>query len=241
MTNGIYCYIDKKTNKVVYVGKDSYIDKNKRHKDHNLHCHYDIQPFNRILQNNPNRYEYKVLKEGNFSENLLNALEIIYIQRYNTFRPQTNHGYNFTIGGDGKLGYKHSNLTKKKISQKLKGKNNPMYNKSHIKETKEKISKALKGKKLSDITKIKISKAHQGKKHTKEARKKMSLNQSKKRSTSGYYRVSKKKDTSYRQNFKWVYRYYDDIGKRKEISSADIKKLEEKVKNKGLKWLKFED
>ena len=34
MSLGIYCYIDKKDNKIVYVGKDSNIDKKRRHKDH---------------------------------------------------------------------------------------------------------------------------------------------------------------------------------------------------------------
>ena len=32
MSKGIYAYIDKKDNNIVYVGKDSNIHKNKRHK-----------------------------------------------------------------------------------------------------------------------------------------------------------------------------------------------------------------
>ena len=34
MSCGIYCYIDKKTNNIIYIGKDSYIDKQIRNKDH---------------------------------------------------------------------------------------------------------------------------------------------------------------------------------------------------------------
>lgn len=34
MTNGIYCYLDKETDKIVYIGKDSHIDKDMRHKHH---------------------------------------------------------------------------------------------------------------------------------------------------------------------------------------------------------------
>jgi Mor family transcriptional regulator len=91
--NGIYCYIDNKTNKIVYVGKDSNIDNNRRHKDHLLKCNRNRQVINRILQNNPKRYTYNVLKQGKFKDNLLNALEIIYIRRHN---PK----FNYTIGGD---------------------------------------------------------------------------------------------------------------------------------------------
>ena len=32
MIQGIYCYIDKKTKEVVYIGKDSNIDKKRRKK-----------------------------------------------------------------------------------------------------------------------------------------------------------------------------------------------------------------
>ena len=39
---------------------------------------------------------------------------------------------------------------------------------------------------------------------------------------------------------KWVYGYYEK-GKRKRITSADLKKLEEKVKAKGLDWFKLVD
>lgn len=197
MTNGIYCYIDKKTNKVVYVGKDSYIDAHKRHRDHLSPSRYNSQPFNRILQNNPDRYEYEVLKEGNFSENLLKALEIIYIRWYGTFRPKTNHGYNFTIGGDGTSGYKHSQETCKKIGE-----------------------------------------ANKGKKRSQETRKKISEKVSEARNTSGYFRVYKKRNNNCKQGFTWIYRYTEN-GKRKEISSVDIKKLEKKVKAQGLIWEKI--
>lgn len=56
----IYCYEDKWTDdKIVYVGKDSHGDKQKRHKAHLS----STRPtkFERILQSNPIRYRYKVL------------------------------------------------------------------------------------------------------------------------------------------------------------------------------------
>ena len=40
------------TGAIVYVGKDSHIDKNYRHKAHMEPNRYDDQPFNKILQNN---------------------------------------------------------------------------------------------------------------------------------------------------------------------------------------------
>lgn len=203
MANGIYCYIDKKTNKVIYVGKDSYIDKNKRHKVHFYPSKYNQQPVNRILQNNPDRYEYEVLKEGNFSKNLLNALEIIYIQRYNTFRPKTNHGWNFTTGGEYNFKHKHSQKTKEKISISKSGKNHPNYGKKIPNKIREKISKT--------------------------------------QNSTGYYRVIKKKCTTCKQGFRYAYLYYDEKKRRKNITSVSIEKLEQKVKNKGLKWLKFKD
>ena len=90
---------------------------------------------------------------------------------------------------------KHSEKTKKKISDTLKG--NIPWNKGKkmsqeqieklrkvnlgkklTEETKKKISKALKGKKcnpMSSETKIKLSLAHKGKRHSKETKRKMSL------------------------------------------------------------------
>ncbi len=75
MTRGIYAYIDKETNKIVYVGKDSYIHEGRRKQQHLSPYKYDQQPFNKILQNNPDRYIYKVLEEGDFSDDMLDALE----------------------------------------------------------------------------------------------------------------------------------------------------------------------
>ena len=55
---------------IVYIGKDSYIGKHQRRKDHLAKSRYNDQPFNRILQNNPTRYEYKISRIFNkFSSN----------------------------------------------------------------------------------------------------------------------------------------------------------------------------
>lgn len=156
---GIYKYTDLKTGEVVYVGKDSHINKNLRHRQHLQPSNYDAQQFNRILQNNPKRYEYSVLySSDDVSEDDLNMLEMSFIERYN---PK----FNFTKGGDGVSywdGKNRSEETKRKISEGHKGK-------KLTKEHKQKISKNngryWKGKTRSEETKRKISEAKKGEKH----------------------------------------------------------------------------
>ena len=84
-----------------------------------------------------------------------------------------------------------------------------------------------------------MSKTASGRKHTPETKTKISKIISKANNTSGYYRVHKSNDKRYKQGFRWTYRYNED-GKRKSIYSVDIKKLEEKVRAKGLEWIKFD-
>lgn len=173
MSKGIYCYIDKKDNQIVYVGKDSYIDKNKRHKEHLAPSSYNKQQINRILQNNPDRYIYQVLWEINdCSDKHKNQMEFFYIKKYN---PK----FNFTEGGDGASGFKHSEETRKKMSESKKGKK-PY---EITEKTRKKMSEAKKGKipwnkgkvnVYSEETKKKMSESKKGKTHSIETRKKMS-------------------------------------------------------------------
>lgn len=195
MLSGIYAYLDNKTGKIVYIGKDKYIEKHQRYKSHLHPSKYDIQPFNRVLQNNPDRYEYEVLKVGEFNDNLLSALEIIYIKRYGTYDNRKgygeSYGFNFTVGGDGLKGFKHSEKTKqklreintgkkhsketkKKLSELNKGKNAYWYGKNLPNKTKRKISNTLKGRKASPEARRNISNALKGRKFSEEHKKKIS-------------------------------------------------------------------
>lgn len=233
MSKGIYCYIDKKDNQIVYVGKDSYIDKNKRHKEHLQPSTYNRQVFNRILQDNLSRYQYQKLWEiDDCTDNHLNQMEIYYINKYN---PK----FNFTQGGDGISGYKHSEKTKKKIS-----KNNAQYwkGKTHSEETKRRMRKNniryWKGKTHSEKTKKKMSETRKGegnpffgKNHSEETKKKISSY----KNTSGFYRVTKCKNNSCKQGFIWSYQYREN-NKTKRIMSVDLKQLEQKVKAQGFNW-----
>ena len=220
ITCGIYCYIDRENDKIVYVGKDSNIDKNMRHKQHFQSSKYDAQPINRILQNNPDRYIYQVLWEINdCTDNHLNQMEIFYIKKYD---PQ----FNFTEGGDGSSGFKHYEESRKKMSEAQKGKNNPMYGKRHSKKTKKKMSESKKGE----------NNPMYRKRHSEETRKKISESLSKNLNTTGFYRVYKKKHNNCKQGFIWRYCYRNENNKRKTLSSTDLKKLEKKVEAQNLPW-----
>jgi group I intron endonuclease len=66
-------------------------------------------------------------------------MEKYFITAYNTYK----NGYNETMGGDGTIGYNHSNKTKKKISDSIK--ENPNIYLPKSKTHKNRISRALKG------------------------------------------------------------------------------------------------
>jgi hypothetical protein len=112
----------------------------------------------------------------------LNERESFYIKEFNTIYP---YGYNLTLGGDGNSGWKMTDETKLKISQKNKGihhseefkiirskltsgKNNPNYGKKMSEETKNKIRNSLMGKNLSEETKKKQSEKRKGIKFSEE-------------------------------------------------------------------------
>lgn len=243
MAQGIYCYIDKKNNKIVYIGKDSHIEKDRRHKTHIRSSKYNEQVINRVIQNNPERYEYKILEKGNISQTLLNSLEISFIQKYDPI-------FNFTKGGDGVAGYTHSDEAKNKISNSLKGHkisnetrlkiSNSLKGKKMSKETIKKMSESRKGRKVSKECRKKISESLMGRKFSDKRKKNISIGISKATNSSGYYRVSKAKGPTYKQGFTWVYIWYENK-KQKKLSSTDIKKLEKKVKEKGLPWIKIDE
>lgn len=102
------------------------------------------------------------------SVELMSYWERILIYHYNTMNSE--YGFNRTSGGEGFIGVKHSDATKKKISESLKGykpsdktriklseSHKGKHRKPHSNETKQKMSKSHKGRKLSEETKRKIS------------------------------------------------------------------------------------
>lgn len=60
---------------------------------------------------------------------------------------------------------------------------------------------------------------------------------SKSRNKTGIYRVSKKKDKSLKQGFRWSYQYYDDDKHLWKFESVDLTKVRKKVERQGLPWI----
>lgn len=162
---GIYYYFDNKKNKIVYIGKDSNIHKNRRHKEHFKSSQYNHQHINKVLQNNPERYDYNIFIQGDINDKLLNAFEKVFIRKHDS-------KFNFTEGGDGALGYKHSDETRVKMS----GENHHLFGKTLSNEYKQKISHTLKGRTITKQHANKISRSMQGHEVSEEVRKKMSKN-----------------------------------------------------------------
>ena len=208
---GIYKYTDLKNDEIVYIGKDSHIDKNRRHKAHLSPSKYDDQPINRILQNNPDRYEYDVIWATDDCTTLkLNKMEILFGKIYD---PKFNYG-KYGVGGRDK-GFKHTEATKQKISE-----NNGRY---------------WEGKTLSDETKKKMSLAQQKKILSMENK----IDVGKSRNTSGIFRVSKHKDKKCKQGFRWRYQYVEN-GKVTNITRVSLDELEKEIKSRGLPWIKID-
>lgn len=84
-------------------------------------------------------------KFNNYEE--LNNIEIFFILFYNShFYKNENYGLNLSIGGRSPRGHKHSDESKRKISEFHK--NNKWWKgKKHTEETKQKMSQVAKGKK----------------------------------------------------------------------------------------------
>lgn len=226
MTCGIYYYWDNKNDTLAYIGKS--INCEKRHKAHLSPSRYNAQPFNKILQKNPYRFDFAIMLPC--CKNKLNEYEK---QAISMYKPR----FNFTIGGDGCgsgenhpfYGQHHTLEHCQMMSQKMSGDNNPMYNKNHTEKTKKQISNKLKGK----------NNPFYGKRHSAQLQEQISLHRSQTTTNTGYYRVSKKNSKSCRQGFIWQYRYTDEHGKRKTLMSVDLDKLKEKVLKRKLKWYKF--
>ena len=82
----------------------------------------------------------------------------------------------YCASGKGHFGQKHSEETKQKMSEALKGQNNPMYgnHKQLSSEHKKKLSEAHKGMKHSEETKHKMSISRKGKQLSDETKHKLS-------------------------------------------------------------------
>lgn len=151
----IYKIQNKITNKI-YIGQTVRALK-ERMKEHCSHSKTAIdKALNKYEKKN---FKCKVIDTAKTIEELNNK-EKFWIAYYNCCVP---NGYNLCTGGENTMGYKHTRLTKIKMSKaqfarNMKGENNPFYGKTHTKESKLKMSKARKGRTLTEEWKRNISK-----------------------------------------------------------------------------------
>jgi len=132
-----------------------------------------------IVKYGHENFEYSVLAQYETQEEA-DAMEDYYIVLFQS--RDSDVGYNLKAGGRGG---KHSEESKKKISESLKGEKSYWFGKRLSNETKQKISKANSGRERTKEAKLKTSKTMtehhknnihpmQGKTHTQEAIKKIS-------------------------------------------------------------------
>lgn len=142
----------------VYIGRT--FDEAKRRSAFKNKSKYAGSKINKAKKKyGPGNFKYEIIvriEEDNkdFLDILLNRLERMYIKKYNSF----NNGYNLTLGGDrSTLGYKHTEESKKKISEIHKGK-------KMSDETKLRIKEKMNGRKFSEDTINKMRIAQYGEK-----------------------------------------------------------------------------
>lgn len=162
-TKGIIYKYTNKINGKVYIGQT--IDEKQRKKDHkrlkgDSYFHraikkygfenFDYEVVFFTISSDPDRLKY-----------LLDTMEKYFIKKYNSYG---SGGYNCTLGGEGSLGYKHSEEVKMKMSDLAK-KRKPI-----SKETRRKLSESGKGRTVSEETRKKISIGNKGRTVSEETK-----------------------------------------------------------------------
>lgn len=156
MRTGIYCFENMQNGKK-YIGQAVDIDRRWYEHEYYLKLGKDkcVALQRSVSKYGIDSFRLYVIEYCNSAE--LNTREMFWIEKFNTHNPE--FGYNLSKGGmSGLLGYKHSDETKKRISDAKKGWK--MGDKQR-----EFIRKLHTGKVVSDETRKKISESHKGEKH----------------------------------------------------------------------------
>lgn len=230
-TCGIY-KITRKDTEQAYIGLSENIERRwyeHIHKPQLKHSYIDRA----IKKYGADRFDLEIIEELPNDRNLLMEREAYWVKYYNTYKDDFH--YNLTPAGDFSP-MKVPEIAAK-VSKANSGKNNPMFGKigeehpafgrKHTQEAKQKLSEAHKGE----------NNPMYRKKHSEDTMRKMSCA----KNTTGFFRVSKSKSSTYKQGFKYAYQYYGDDKEKHSISSVSLEKLEQKVKAKGLEWFKLEE
>jgi len=130
-----------KINQKCYVGFDSaWPARQSRHKI--SHVRGNSKFYNALRKHGWDNFEWSILYQSVDGEHCLNIMENHFISELDSF----NNGYNMTTGGEGVIGYKHSEIRKEKIRQKSLGRTASI-------ETKKKMAESHRGKKHHNFNK----------------------------------------------------------------------------------------
>lgn len=126
-----------------YVGQSINIDLRWKHHRCALDnkYHYNRHLLRSWLKYGADNFEFVVLEECNVEE--LNEKEKSWISKLQAY----TNGYNICEGGDGTLGCKWSEESKRDFAESRLGEHNPFYNRKHSTEWKEAFSKRQQGEK----------------------------------------------------------------------------------------------
>lgn len=153
-----YVYRFRNTiNSKVYIGKTG--DPYRRFMEHKRGSGNAVYLTNAICKYGISNFEFSVIDECVFEMDCLD-MEKAYIKHFRS--NERAYGYNLTDGGEGISGWKHSEETKRKMSETRKGELSPNFGKTIPDWHKEILSKTHKGKKLSEAH-INIMKSLSGK------------------------------------------------------------------------------
>lgn len=183
-TTGIIYKVTNKLNGKVYIGK-TFRTLKERWKDHvkksnskKFHFYNAIQKYGKESFDLEIIHEIKGMDQVEVN-NQLSKLEIEYIKKYDSL----NNGYNSTSGGEGVLCFKHSELSKIKMSNAKKGKKLSLEHIHNMSESRKgcvfteehrrKLSEA--SKRLTIESRNKMSRARLGKKMSEETKRKLSI------------------------------------------------------------------
>lgn len=147
-TDGIIYMFTNKINGKRYIGQT--VNEKARYNEHRR-TNGKLSVFHKAIKKYGfENFTYKVLFRIHCNneqdlKNTLNIKEIISIRFFKSFAHE--NGYNLTKGGEGSLGIIISEERRKLMSERMRGKNHPMYGKHHSDLSRKKISQAGKRRK----------------------------------------------------------------------------------------------
>jgi group I intron endonuclease len=78
-------------------------------------------------------FQWETLYQSTDGEYTKNVMEAFFIRENNSYiGSEDNNGYNMSMGGDGNIGYRHSEATIKSIGDSNRGKPCPEWQKAHL-------------------------------------------------------------------------------------------------------------